>query len=735
MSLFDRIRENMDKEPLLWSDVDYEELGKMMDDFEQVTKVVHIKLPSGKKQKIRVQYYNVPCAFDIETTSFSRKIIDENGKEREEKFAYCYIWQMSIAGRFIYGRSLEDFQKFIIKLAEENIVTFSKRIIVYVHNLEFEFQFIRNYFKWSEVFAIKERKVLYADMDTMTFKCSCKLSGLKLADTAEQVNIVDIKKLKDDLDYKKVRHSKTPLTDEEMQYCINDVQIIIWFIYQKMQMEENHNILQIPYTVTGYVRRDMRYRCLGDKKIPGSGFPYYSDFIATLSFRNSKEYYMARAAYMGGFTHANRFYAGETILGPVCSYDFTSSYPAVMLSECGYPVSRGWDVEIHNQQELKNVINKYCCILDVTLENVVSLDKGDNVIPYSKCIKCEKPVIDNGRIIKAKSLRIVITEIDFISYFQFYSIDSVKVHFGTCYKRGYLPKPIIEGVLDYYKNKTTLKDVEGQENIYQLKKGNTNSTYGMMCEDPIKDLIEFLDESWHKKDRHVDGEIEELLDNYNKSKQRFTFYLWGVYITAFARRNLFTGILEFGSDYIYSDTDSIKGLNEDKHRDYIEKYNENIVKKIDKCLTFYGLDPEDSRPKTIKGVTKQLGVWDYEGSYDRFKTLGAKRYMFEKEGKIKITVAGLNKDETSKFMNKREKTYGDAFDYFSNKAVFEPEQTGKLTHTYIDEEKSMILKDYFGNEMYCTSKSGIHLEGAKYNLSLSDEYATIISENLFTEYL
>ena len=43
---------------------------------------------------------------------------------------------------------------------------------------------------------------------------------------------------------------------------------------------------------------------------------------------------------------------------------------------------------------------------------------------------------------------------------------------------------------------------------------------------------------------------------------------------------------------------------------------------------FYGFDYEkDLCPKTIEGETKPLGVWDYDGHYDEFKSLGAKRYI------------------------------------------------------------------------------------------------------------
>ena len=78
----------------------------------------------------------------------------------------------------------------------------------------------------------------------------------------------------------------------------------------------------------------------------------------------------------------------------------------------------------------------------------------------------------------------------------------------------------------------------------------------------------------------TDKEKEEMLQKYNESKNRFLFYPWGVFVTAYARRNLFTAIYEAKDDYIYSDTDSIKLKNADFHKKYFDTYNNVVYNKL-----------------------------------------------------------------------------------------------------------------------------------------------------------
>ena len=178
-----------------------------------------------------------------------------------------------------------------------------------------------------------------------------------------------------------------------------------------------------------------------------------------------------------------------------------------------------------------------------------------------------------------------------------------------------------------------------------------------------------------------------------------------------------------GDDYIYSDTDSVKFKNYEKHKTYLEQYNKMTEQKLLKALKYHKLDPELLYPKTQEGETKLIGVWDYEGYYTRFKTLGAKRYLVEENDELTLTVAGLSKKNGINYMLKEcNNDNTKVFEMFDDSLKIPKEETGKNTHTYIDMEKEYIITDYQGNQEKVKSLSSIHLEETEFNLSISDFY-------------
>lgn len=136
-----------------------------------------------------------------------------------------------------------------------------------------------------------------------------------------------------DLDYKLIRTSQTELSEKELGYCNNDVEIVIDYIEE--QIAQYGNITKIPLTNTGRVRQFVKNKCLHsstDHRRESTGKQQrYRELMKECSL-SSDEYTMLKRCFMGGFTHASMKWSGET-LENVASIDFTSSYPAVMLSE------------------------------------------------------------------------------------------------------------------------------------------------------------------------------------------------------------------------------------------------------------------------------------------------------------------------------------------------------------------------------------------------------------------
>ena len=375
-----------------------------------------------------------------------------------------------------------------------------------------------------------------------------------------------------------------------------------------------------------------------------------------------------------------------------------------------------------NKEEFKNYLTNYCCVFTIEFQNLEEIIFYENYISKSKCELLENYEENNGRIKNAKRLIITITEQDYFIIRKFYTWKHMRITNFIRFTKNYLPKDFIHNVLVQYENKTKLKGIQGKEEEYMNAKEFVNSLYGMMVTDICRDEILYENDEWGSEEPNYD----EMITKYNNSVKRFLFYAWGIYVTAYARRNLFTGIIEFGEDYIYSDTDSIKVINVEKHRKYIEDYNRQVKEKLKLAMEYQGLDFELTCPKTNKGEEKQLGIWEEEtknGIYTRFKTLGAKRYLVEQNNELHLTVAGLGKSAI-KYM--KDKFKDRVFENFDEDMYIPKGHAGKMTHTYIDEETSGTVIDYLGNSYDYYELSSTHLEDADYSLSLADHYAKLL---------
>ena len=714
-----------------------------------------------------LEYYNIPAAFDIETSSI---------KDRGVKFATMYVWQFGINGVSIVGRTWIEFEKFISQLTNHLGLSHHKRLVVYVHNLAYEFQFMRKRIKWETdssgndaIFSLKKRRPIYALAKCgIEFRCSYFLSNCALSYIgSEMLFKYPVQKLVGDLDYNLVRHSETPLSKAEIEYCLNDIRVVMSYIQEKI--ENDGDITEIPLTNTGYVRKFTRQYCMGDfEKDPEMakkrGMEYRA-IMRNLQITSEKEYAQLKSAFAGGFTHASptKSRTGKRVSGGkhlsyftnVGSADLSSSYPYTMVSSY-FPMSSSEFIgDVEYPEQFQALLDHYCCLFTLTIFDVYQIFPWETYISVSKCTeKSDDYIAQNGRICEASWITINCTELDFDIISRIYGWSKIEVTNMRVYERGYLPGAFIMSILELYAAKTTLKGVKDKIIEYMIKKGMLNSDYGMAVTDIVRDDAIYLDGNWDS----IEADKVSQLTRYNRGYTRFLFYPWGVWVTAHARHNLWEAIFEFGEDYIYADTDSIKGLNFDKHQKFFDVYNAKVRTKLYTMCSWYGIDTKLVSPKTNKGVPKLIGVWEREENYVKFRTIGAKRYLYEYEsGELGLTVSGVNKNyalpyllwkycgfdyelcklaystdprlktEAEEAMKKvidlhKLKSYKPIFDAFDDSLVIPPGYSGKSIHTYVDIMYAAPVTDYFGETKFCFEESYTHLEPTGYEFSMAAEY-------------
>ena len=657
---------------------------------------------------------NIMC-FDIETSSAyiseERKVtpfIQEGNVDSEmykglEKVSICYVWQFSIDNNVYMGRTLQDFRSLLVLL--ENFCPYEK--IIYVHNLSFEFQFLLNILDFDYVFARKERKVLFAKWESYTFRCSYFLVNMSLEKWAEQKNL-PIKKLVGNLDYSVLRTPKTELTKEEIEYCVNDV--LVMYEGLKEYKEIYGNVKDIPLTQTGRVRKEVIKRMSHEYK--------YRKKCLALIPKNIEDYKELIEVFQGGYTHASYIHSGK-VLSNVSSMDITSSYPYAMSVE-KYPMTPFMPCKF-NEKYMYN--DKYSYIIHIVAYGVES-KLYNSFLSKSKCRYVKNCKLDNGRIIKTDELEIKLTNIDYELFLQCYDCEKIDIIEFKVSVNGYLSPVYVKYILELFGDKTKLKNLEGYEDSYMSSKEFINSLYGMFVTKDITDEITFSEKEWGKK--LLDNEIFiDRVEHIKKNQRKvFSAFQFGVWVTAYARRNLWNMIIKLDKYVVYVDTDSIKYLG--NHDNLFIEYNKKVELKEQKIAKILNVSESLFHPLDKKGIEHRLGIYDFEGTYNRFKTLGAKKYIVEKIDKegntyLEMTVSGVRKSAVSQIKNIEE---------FDDNLVFDIEHAQKLIMHYNDNQSNCVWNYGKYDEFKSKYKYGISAQPTTYKLGITLEYYLLMLENM-----
>ena len=670
---------------------------------------------NGHDPKIKGKIDNTIYSFDIETTSYldlaGKQIpasdylqLDEDDREASIPKATMYIWMLSVDETVYYGRTWKEFVQFLDKL-EKNC---KKRKIIFVHNLSFEFQFFCTQLKIKEVMSRTSRKVMTCTLAdyNIQFRCSLYMTNVKLAKLPDIFGL-SVEKMVGDLDYSKMRHSLTPLTDKELGYCEHDCLVI--YEYIKTELLTYERVDKIPITSTGKVRKELQKLVMKDMK--------YRRIVRESINTRPSVYNMLIEAFAGGYTHANYIYSDE-VISNVDSYDETSAYPYVLVTH-RFPSKVFSETNITSVEDMDR---QYAYLVRVTFYNI-RCKYYNNFISSSKCNNIVNAIYDNGRIIKADEISITLTDVDFRFICDTYDFDYYIINQAYESLYNYLPDKYINFVLDKYVNKTQFKGVKGKELEYMKEKNKFNSLYGMTVTNMIRDDVFFDNEhGWYEKPLSDTNIFEKLLDEQKKS---FLSFSWGVWCTAYARDNLLRRVIALDDHVVYCDTDSIK-LVQGYDKSIFEKYNKSVEDKIKYVANLLKIPYDRYCPADSKGRTHLLGVFECETdagrdvTYDKFITQGAKKYAVEKDGNIEITVSGVPKSGAKCLKS---------LDEFRDDLVFDYKYTNKNTLMYNDNQAPFDLVDYNGVKYKVTDKSGVCLLPTTYKLGKALEYAMLLTDN------
>lgn len=633
-------------------------------------------------QKI-IYYYDSICTFDIETATIT---------DAKRPYAFMYIWQFCFDNEHVYmGRTWKDFRELIHNLKHDLHLSDTRRLIVYIHNASYEFQFVKDFLAISDVFEMGPHKVLTFTAEGIEFRCSYLLTNMSLAKLCKNTPTCVHNKLSGkEFDYK-IRLPDTPLTALELQYCYNDVKGLAECLEYRLQED---NLVTIPKTSTGYVRRDMRNAMRKNKE----------------NYRSFQEcrldpflYRMCRLAFRGGDTHSNPTHTNVIVPNVKC-VDIKSSYPASLLMN-SYPI--GPFVEENPNEYMSNFEARQkgsCALITVIYEDIEYI--GADNMPYisaSKCFELTDCIYDNGRVRYASYLMITVTDIDYRIMEATYHYKEATVTKVWSAPKGKLPKEFRDTVIDYFRKKSLLDGDPDRKYEYSKAKSRLNATYGMTVTRYDRAMSEWIEGEMVPQNKP----LEDILNKYYESKNNFLSYQWGVWCTAWSRFRLKLALIEIvKGDAVYCDTDSIFYVGD--HEAEFEALNNRLREAAFKA----GAYAPDKNNNLL-----YMGLFEHDKSFKQFMTLGAKKYIgILDSGEWYCTIAGVSKEAGAEYFKKV------GFSKFREGEVI-PE-SGHLVAYYNESGRHYI--NYKGCRIL--TGSNIALVDQDYTINITTDYKKLLED-------
>ena len=651
-----------------------------------------------------IYYKKSIITFDIETTSYVEEVKLENGKTKTMKHAFMYIGAIYNNGVISKYRTWEEIISYFDSL--NKICSKNERYIIWVHNLSFEFQFMKDWIKFSDVFARKSHNVIKAVYKNIEFRDTLALSNCKLEKLAINEKL-PVQKASGDLDYSLIRHQSSRLDSVEENYV--DLDVIIVAEYIKKKVKEYGSLQEIPMTSTGEVRYFFR-------KELGKNLKKIHNLSVLYSAQTKELQNLLIDIYAGAYTHANYQIIGKEMYNVPC-VDISSSYPYQMVSKkfptIWFPIKN----ERYTVKDLfaKYPVEDYAIACRCTFTNLRSKHVHSVLSKHkSSRLDLKSLIEDNGRVNSCDEIEFACNEIDILNILDFYYFDNIEIREIYVSKKQYLPKELVSIILNLFQMKTNLKGIKEEADNYMRSKTRISGVYGT-CVFNILDSGIYFDNECDTKFIKEEKDFSDFVKYCNNPKQ----YLWysiGVWVTSYAKRQVLAPIKKLSENGLYSDTDSAKYQGYSRYKKMWKHMNAKYKTEFYDAMKYHNFKEEQYTFYDKNGKQHFMGVFEEEATYKRFKALGSKRYLVEYEnGEMESTVAGAPKD----LVNHLGKTNDEKFKNFSNYFTL---KNCKLCHTYTEEDTYRIITDYEGKSDIVHIKSGVCLMPADFSMNWSDTF-------------
>ena len=641
--------------------------------------------------------------FDLESTNY------------HDIFSFMYVWQFGIEDQVVYGRTWNEFREFLANLKAEMHLNVEHKLIVFDHNLKFDFGFFcREVPVDGKLIAKSRHEVLLCTVfDCFEFHDSYNYSEKSLDAMGLELGLPKIQ----GFDYSKLRHAQTELDPDELRYISRDCEILLRYFAR--EAEHYGNVGKIPLTATQRVKRVLSERMAAND----SKSKYMYAKIRKRQLDTSKPgdnliLKMLRMAFFGGFNYCTTMYKNQ-LHANVDDYDADSHYIAQILLH-RFPIDNFKPIEPpRTWEQLKELLNgkgiyqDKAMLITFQCESISARLDDVGFLPiytknYIGMDLCDRRSMVSKKMHTMGHFETTLTDIDFRLMFKYYNVGKITVKSVFASRYGALPDYVRDTCTELYQKKSSAKaelreikktrrPTAEEQAAYDLIKSFLNRIYGIFVQDPVRTNYYF------------DG-TRVAIDKENRITTKDTrfapvLYQWGVWVSAWARYELLSlfwaltvyrsedGKLHYNHKVLYCDTDSLKG--KDLDTSIIARYNANVKSKVLDYCTRRRIPFE-----TLDG----LGEFKRE-HYDYFKTIGQKQYAFiDENGNFAYHISGLAQPKQGEdgkehcFFDQFETLY-EKMEAFCQDMRVPADQSGLLESIFGSERAPEVVEDCNGDKL------------------------------------